>query len=165
MIYKKIPVSSAMVREQALQFYAYVAKKYEITTTETFVASKGWFERFKTRFSLHHVSFSGEKASADLEAAKLFIPVLKNLITVKDYTADQIFNCDETGLNWKRMPKRNFLNKDEKSAPGFKISKDRFTLLFCANASGSFKCKPMLVYKSKTPRVLKEKRKEHLTVF
>ena len=35
MIYKKIPVSSKMVCEQSLQFYAYVAKKYEIMTAKT----------------------------------------------------------------------------------------------------------------------------------
>ena len=53
----------------------------------------------------------------------------------------------------------------EKSAPGFKAAKDRYTLLFCANASGSVRWKPMLVYRSETPRVLKNKNKEYLPVY
>ena len=135
------------------------------SSNEVFVASRGWFDRFWKRFSLHNVSFSGEKASADQEAATLFPAQVKKLIEEKKYSYDQIFNCDETGLNWKKMPSRTFLTKNEKSAPGFKVSKDRFTLLFCANASGTFRCKLMLVYKSENPRVLKNKRKEHLPVF
>ena len=86
-------------------------------------------------------------------------------ISEKGYSPDQVFNGDETGLFWKRMPNRTWISKEEKRASGFKVSKDRFTLLFCANASGSFRCKPMLVYRSETPRVLKGKNKDHLPVY
>jgi len=34
--------------------------------------------------------------------------------------------------------------------PGYKPMKNRVTLLFCANASGDLKIKPMLVYHSET---------------
>ena len=135
------------------------------SSNEVFVASRGWFDRFRKRFSLHNVSFSGEKSSADQKAATAFLAQVKKLIEEKKYFYDQIFNCDETGLHWKKMPSRTFLTKNEKSAPGFKVSKDRFTLSFCANASGTCRCKPMLVYKSENPRVLKKKRKERLPVF
>ena len=37
--------------------------------SKTFVASRGWFDILKSQFSLHNVSFAGEKASADQEAA------------------------------------------------------------------------------------------------
>lgn len=87
------------------------------------------------------------------------------MIEEKGYVAQQIFNGDETGLNWKKMPTRTFLTQEEKRAPGFKMAKDRFTLLFCANAAGTFRCKPMMVYRSETPRALVKKRKDHLPVF
>ena len=87
------------------------------------------------------------------------------MIKEKEYSYDQVFNCDETGLNWKKMLSRTYLTKNEKSPPGFIISKDRFTLLFCAHASGTYRCKPMLVYRSKNLRALNNKRKEHLPVF
>lgn len=98
-------------------------------------------------------------------AAQEFPAVVRQLIEEKGFVPQQIFNCDETGLFWKRMPSRTFLTKEEKKAPGFKVAKDRFTLLFCANASGTYRCKPMLVYRSENPRALKGKRKDDLPVF
>ncbi|XP_017796951.1 PREDICTED: tigger transposable element-derived protein 1-like [Habropoda laboriosa] len=50
------------------------------------------------------------------------------------HTAHQVFNADETGLWWEKMPSRTFIAKREKTAPGFKVSKDRITLLLCNNA-------------------------------
>ena len=87
------------------------------------------------------------------------------MIKEKGFVPQQIFNCDETGLYWKRLPSRTYVTKEEKSAPGFKVAKDRFTLLLCANASGTYRCKPMLVYRSENLRALKGKRKDHLPVF
>lgn len=55
--------------------------------------------------------------------------------------------------------------REENSAPGFKVNKDRFTLLFRANASGTFRCKPMMIDKSENPRALKRKNKDYLLVF
>jgi len=55
------------------------------------------------------------------------------------------------------MPKRTYITKEEKFMPGYnKPMKDRITLLFCANASGDLKIKPMLVYHSETPRIFKK---------
>ena len=52
------------------------------------------------------------------------------------YKPQQIFNMDETGLQWKKMPECTYITKEEKSAPGFKAYKDRFTLLRGANLTG-----------------------------
>lgn len=188
LIHLKVPVSGEAIRHQAKIYYEHLKAKSIPQNEETFIASRGWFDRFKARFSLHNVSFSGESASADKTAARKFPEIIRNVINEKGYTTAQIFNCDETGLFWKKMPKRTYLTQEEKSASGFKAAKDRYvfynhlsfkfffmltnlnfldryTLLLCANASGTFKCKPMLVYKYETPRALKGKRKEHLPVF
>ncbi|XP_058793047.1 tigger transposable element-derived protein 1-like [Phymastichus coffea] len=161
---QRVPLSSAVIREQALYYFDYLNKEIS-KTNEKITASKGWFEGFKKRYSLHNVKFSGESASADYKAATEFPKVFKELIAEKGYHASQVFNCDETGLFWKKMPNRTFLTKDENKAAGFKISKDRYTLMLCSNASGTYKCKPLLVYKSENPRALKGKRKDHLPVF
>ena len=61
LIHKKIPVTTTAIRDQATVFYKYLSDKHG--ADGTFNASKGWFERFKTRFSLHNVRFTGKLSS------------------------------------------------------------------------------------------------------
>ena len=79
-------------------------------------------------------------------------------------TPQQVFNVDETGLFWKRMPARTYISKEEKCAPGFKAAKDRMTLRLGSKAAGDLKLKPLLVYHAKTPRAIKGYSKAHLPV-
>ncbi|XP_030749222.1 jerky protein homolog-like [Sitophilus oryzae] len=102
---------------------------------ETFKASNGWFSRFKSRCNWHSIAESGEAASADKEAASLYPEKLKAMINEGGYTSQTIFNVDETGLFWKKMPKRTFIAREEKTFPGFKAAKDRLTVMLGANAA------------------------------
>lgn len=129
------------------------------------MASKGWFERFKNRHSLHNIKLQGEAARADINAAKEYHGQILKIIEEVNFKPEQVFNADETGLFWKKMPKRTFLSKEEKIAPGFKAAKDRLTLLFCSNAAGDCMIKPLLVYKSLNPRALKNTDKNKSPVF
>ncbi|XP_050454180.1 tigger transposable element-derived protein 1-like [Cataglyphis hispanica] len=101
----------------------------------TFSASNGWFAGFVQRYALHNVKIQGEAASADETAAMNYRKVLAEIIDDGGYCPDQIFNADETGLFWKKMPSRTLIAKSEKTASGFKAAKDRITLLLCSNAS------------------------------
>lgn len=167
---KSAPLSGLIIRSKASHIYESLKHSEAEATTSTesekpFQASRGWFENFKKRFNLHNLKLAGEAASADHEAAKRYPAELAAHIATKGYLPDQVFNADETGLFWKKMPSRTFISRDQRTAPGFKAAKDRLTLLFCANASGDFKCKPMLVYRALNPRALKGKNRSEFPVF
>ena len=77
---------------------------------------------------------------------------------------NQLFNCDETGLYWKLMPNRTLVSSREKEAKGFKVPKDRVTVMPCANATGSIKLPLLFIHKSLNPRCFKNVAKNDLPV-
>lgn len=163
-INKKQPVDLARFQRKALAIYGDLTK--DKNNPEPFTASRGWFDRYKKRSNLRGVvKMSGEAASADSEAANIFIENFRAIVEEGGYLPQQIFNVDETGLFWKRMPTRTYISMEEKSIPGFKMAKDRMTLLLGGNSSGDFKVKPMLVYHSENPRALKGLSKHRLPVI
>ena len=153
---RRIPVSLMLIQEKARRLFETLkSQKGEGSASEEFAASKGWFNRFKARANLHNLKVQGEAASADTEAASVFPEALAAIIREGGYSAQQIFNVDETGLFWKRMPNRTYIAKEEKTAPGHKAGKERLTLLLGGNAAGDYKLKPMLVYQAENPRAFK----------
>jgi hypothetical protein len=91
------------------------------------------------------LELKGKLQAADTEAAKNFPEKLTEIIEEDGYCSRHVFNVDETGLFWKRMPSRSHIAKEEALIPGYKSAKDRLTLLFGANAAGDCKLKPLLV--------------------
>ena len=158
-----MPVSQAVICTKALSLFKDLCQKENLE--ESFVASNGWFQRYKKKANWHSIRVQGESASADEDSAKKFPQELKNIIEEGNFTSSQIFNVDETGLFWKRMPGRTFISKEESRMPGFKAAKDRLTLLLGGNAEGDCKLKPMLIYRSENPRVLKGVDKKALPVI
>ena len=152
-------------KRKALEVYEHLKNKEEDkSSVPDFTASTGWFYKFKSRFGFHNVKKAGEAKSADEEAAASYPLKLKEIIEEGGYRPKQVFNMDETGLQWKKMPERTYIAKEEKVAPGFKAFKDRFTLLFGANLTGDCKLKPVMVYHSENPRALKGYNKKTLPV-
>lgn len=69
----------------------------------------------------------GEAASADEEAAGMFVSYLNKIIANEGYLAEQIFNVDETRMFRKGMLTRTYINKETQCLTGFKVSKDNMT--------------------------------------
>ena len=107
---------------------------------------------------------TGQVAAAVTDAAEKLPAFLEAIIEEGGYSPKQIFNIDETGVFWKRMSRRMYISREERSAPGFKAAKDHFTLLLGGVAEGDCKLKLLMVYHSENSRALKECVKKCLPV-
>lgn len=96
-------------------------------TNEGFQASEGWFKMWQSLHSIKTVRTTSAAATYPEEFSKLITDLVNK--------PEQVFNADETALFWNRTPNKTFISTNEKSASGFKIAKDRITLLLYANAS------------------------------
>lgn len=76
----------------------------------------------------------------------------------ESYLPENVFNADETrlffGLFFKCLPDKTLFFRGDLCSGG-EMSKDRITVLLCANASGTEKLKPLEIGKSQNPRCLK----------
>lgn len=144
------PISGPILCEKAKIFA-------EKLGNATFKASNGWLRNFKSRHGVRELDLSGEKLSADPNAAEQFIETFK--VVTESYDPEFIYNADETGLVWKALPKTTLASKRESSAPGHKISKDRVTVLNCANSTGNHRIPLLLIGKSQRPRAFKNVKK------
>ena len=80
-----------MIKEKAFFF----AQEFNIPP-ESISFSNGWIEKFKKRNNIRSYRLHGEANSAPL---KTLSEERKKLQTIlQDYTLDNIFNADETGL-------------------------------------------------------------------
>src|SRR3954452_20600640 len=75
-----------------------------IRGNNNFKASSGWLHNFKQRYSIQEYNKHGESQSAPITQIPIMREDLKNIL--KEYRAEDIFNCDETGLFWKMEPSR-----------------------------------------------------------
>ncbi|XP_024875302.1 jerky protein homolog-like [Temnothorax curvispinosus] len=125
------PRSGSILQEKAMM----LAKHFP-NESDTFTASSGWPERWKKRHGVRQMNICGEKLSANEGEMNKFKEEFQKLVAEEGYTKDQIYNCDETGLNYKMMPSKTLISRDEAAAPGYKKNKDRCTILACSNASG-----------------------------
>lgn len=149
------------IQEKVLTLHENLKRKLEVTPgprtgsslplPESFTASRGWLDRFTRRYNLHTIQKTRETASGNKEVAAAYLPTLKQIISDGGCTPQQVFNAEETGLFCTCMPSRTIISKEEKSAPGHKVSKERLSLLLGGNAAGDLKLKPLLIIILRTP--------------
>lgn len=136
-----IPVSGPVIKQKALMFAS-------LTGKESFIASNGWLEKFNKRANITFKLISGE--------AKDVCPITvnqwkKNIKEIcDDYSPEDIFNADESGLFWKGLPKRTFDYAGEETT-GLKVHKNRISIMFVTNLNGTEKRKLLVIGKGAKP--------------
>ena len=93
-------ISETIICEKAKWLYDDLKQDSPGTSEQSneYKASRGWFNRFKQQSGIHSVVRHGKAASADKDAAEKFVGELNNFVESEEFTPDQDFNCDETGL-------------------------------------------------------------------
>ncbi|XP_045482116.1 jerky protein homolog-like [Harmonia axyridis] len=120
---------------------------------DKFVASKGWLFNFTERHGLRHLKICVEKSSNDETAVAPVLAKLRQVIEAHDLQPRQIYTAEESGLFWKLLPDKTFVQSNEAR----KSSKERITFLACTNGDGSHKLRPLVIGKAKNPRGFKNK--------
>ena len=90
--------------------------------SEEFKACNGWLARWKKRYNISHSTVSGESGDVSSETVESWLERLPSILA--GYEAQDIWNCDETGLFWKALPDKGLAEKG-KACKGGKKSKLR----------------------------------------
>lgn len=143
------PLNGSIIIEKAKE----IAERLNYTE---FCGSTGWLDRFRSRHGIVYRQISGEAESViDDDIASWKNNVLFSLL--RDYAPEDVYNADEFGLFYKLMPDKSFVFKHE-TCHGGKMSKERLTVLACANSTGTHKLKLVVIGKSRFPRCFKNVR-------
>lgn len=92
---------------------------------------------------------------------------LQDILVEHNLPPEQVYNCDddEIGLYWKMLPSKTLAARTERSAPGYKLSKEGLTILACANASGTHKLLLTVIGKAMNPHMLKNSNTNALPII
>ena len=146
---QNIPITERILIEKAKQ----IGSLLEITE---FLYSSGWVMKFKKQLDINSKVLSGESGCINSEIVNSGIETARQV--VQNFSPENVFNCDETGLFYRMLPSRSLTISG--GAQGTKKVKDRITILFCVNMTGSEILKPLVIGKSSSPRCFKNFRHE-----
>ena len=121
-------IFESFICEKAIKIFDGLVKKSPGTSALSFEFkdNRGWFEKFKNRSGIYHISCisTWEMASSSKEAADKFVVDFSDMIKKESFLPQQVSNADETGLFLKKMPNKTYITKEEKLLPGCKPRKD-----------------------------------------
>ncbi|XP_076377045.1 jerky protein homolog-like [Megalopta genalis] len=144
-----VRITDAVILKKATEL------KENLTSCSRFKVSSGWLAKFKKRHGIRLVKMYEEKSNADQEGADAFVNNFKKIIEEENVNLENVYNMAESGLVWKALPTKTLAEEEEKNLTGHKTKKDRITIGLCANALGTHKITPIVIYKYKNPRALK----------
>jgi len=115
-----------------------------------FKASEGWLTTFKDKHGIRSYIHHGEANSAPLADLPTERANLQELLS--QYSRDDIYNADESGLFFRLLPNRSLATSQ---TSGVKRDKERITILLACNSSGTHKLKPLIIGKARRPLALR----------
>ena len=118
--------------------------------TAKFCGSNGWFEGFKKRFDLHCKKLVGESASS--MNSKYQEEIFNIGKVISEFDPENVYNMDEAGLFYQMLPNFSYCLSSEKEVHGTKQKKERVTIIFCCNITGSHKLPLTLIGSSERPQ-------------
>ena len=125
-----IPISGSILQTKAQEFGTMLERE-----GNAFLCTASWIERWKKRHNVCSGKIVGEAAVVDEDKVNDWL-INKWPNIRENYSENDIFNGDETGLFFKLTPDKTLKFKEEKCTGG-KLSKERITILVCANLSGT----------------------------
>ena len=145
---RNIRLTGELLRAKAQRF----AELQGIQPEDFLALSNGWLQKFKERYSLREYRFHGEAGSVDPATVAEERERLWRL--TDDYDRADIYNMDETGLNYCMCPDRGLATQQ---LSGLKKDKVRLTFAFTVNADGSDRRAPLIIGHAQKPRCYKGK--------
>jgi hypothetical protein len=123
-----------------------------------FKASWQWLSRFTVRQGLQKMLLHGEGAEVNKFDLRLLVALDDLYAIIAQYDPENVYNMDETGLSFRLLSRYNLLMPDEdiSTNSGKKKSKDRVSLIVCANVVGTHKIPCTLISKPKAPACIKD---------
>ena len=128
---QSVPISGEVLKAKAEEL------ALELDSTESWNCSDGWLSCWKNRHNITYKTVSGKNAAVDQEICDDWKKTILEPLLDR-YNLNDIFNADETGLFWRLLPDKTHAVRGE-TCSGGKKSKERITLLVCANMSGTDK--------------------------
>lgn len=148
---KNILVTGSVIRKKALNLA-------NMLGYDNFQASVGWLNRFRDRHGIALKAVCREDSDRLING--LGIDKVNEwhageiIKLIADYSPDDIFNADEAGVFFQLLPQHTLAAKGD-CCRGGKKAKQRLTALFCCNASGTEKMRPLIVGRSPSPHCFK----------
>ncbi|XP_033324606.2 jerky protein homolog-like [Megalopta genalis] len=127
--------------------------KENLPSCSQFKVSRGWLTKFKIRHDIRFRNAYRKRVSADQDGA--FVKDLKKIMKEENISLENVYNIYESGLLWKAVPTKTLAGEEKRSLSEHKLKEDRIAIGLCANALGTHKIMPLVIYKYKNPIALK----------
>ncbi|GCC40665.1 hypothetical protein chiPu_0024957 [Chiloscyllium punctatum] len=92
---ERMPLTGLMALKQAGKYH----KELDIKGGCQY--SEDWLQKLKKCNGVKYLKICGDKASADHEAAEIYVGEFAKLISAESLRPEQIYNADETALSWR----------------------------------------------------------------